>query len=121
MPRPASSVTAALVTRARTLNRYVLRMEGLLSHGHLTRGDVDKSYAGAFLAYYADLESTLGSVFYGLLRGRLWISAAGVRALIVVRSDAVANRVVRGGKAYADWLPYDLTRRRAKTFFSRGE
>lgn len=40
--------------------------------------------------------------------------------LVEVKSDAVAHAIVRGERSYVDWLPIDLTIKRANSFFSVG-
>jgi hypothetical protein len=121
MARAASTIADELGARARGLNQYVARMERLFVARELRQADVHRAYAGALLTFYVDLEASIESVFMGLLMGRLNVSAAGFQALVVIRSDVVARKVIRGDRGYVDWLPYGHTRDRAAAFFSRGE
>lgn len=121
MARPANALADELGARARGLNQYITRMERLFLARELRRADVHRAYAGALLTFYVDLEACLEGVFMGLLMGRLTVSATGFQALVVIRSDVVARKVVRGDRQYVDWLPYSHIRERADAFFSRGE
>ncbi len=121
MPKPAISISNQVVSRARGLNAYVNRMDGLYNQGVISRIDIERTYAGGLLSFFAFMERSIESLFVGLLTGRLVVSDSQFRRLIELRSDRVAYGVIRGGFSYANWLPYKrYTRRRAKIFFSRG-
>ena len=86
------------------------------------RQDIERVYAGGFLAFHTYLESSIERLFVGLLVGRFVSQYSTVRPLINVSVDNVAYRIVRGERGYAAWLPYKrYTVRRAKAFFSRGK
>lgn len=121
MARPASRVAADLTAHARGLDEYLRRAERLASQGQIPRVDIHRAYAGAFLSFSVDLERAIEDIFMGLLMGRLVHSQRTVRALVTVRSEVVARKVVRGDRRYVDWLPYKQTRDRAEAFFSGGE
>ena len=74
----------------------------------------------AYLFFYITVERAIERLFIGILMGRYQFDQPGVRRRIDVRSDTVARSIVSSERSYADWLPYDLTRRRAKSFFSGG-
>ena len=72
------------------------------------------------MGYYTFLERSIERAFLGILMGRYEHSDRRVRPLVAIRSEAVAQRVVAGGKSYADWIPYRYTKGRADAFFSAG-
>lgn len=122
MARPASDWADDLASRARGINLYVGRMDRVFSQGVIPRGDIERVYAGGFLAFHTYLESSIERLFVGLLVGRFVSQYSTVRPLINVSVDNVAYRIVRGERGYAAWLPYKrYTVRRAKAFFSRGK
>jgi len=121
MARPASRVADELAAHARGLNQYLRRIERLFVERRLPRADVHRAYGGAFLSFYVDLERAIENLFMGLLMRRLEVSRRGVRPLVVINSEAVARKVVRGERRYVDWLPYHLTRDRAEAFLAGGE
>ena len=82
--------------------------------------DLHRTYAGAYLGFYTYVERSIERLFLGILTGRLTSAQRGVRSLVTVRSDKVAREIVSSERSYADWIPYDLTRRRAKAFLSGG-
>ena len=121
MAKPASSVAKAVSSRARSLGRYLQRVEALHASGSLSLSDVERAYSGVMLEFYAFVERSIEELFLGLLRGRLVSSNKSVRPLIKVKSDLTARAIVQGGRPYVDWLPYkDYTLRRAEAFFSSG-
>jgi len=121
MAKPASEVADTLAAHARGLNQYLGRIEQLLAEQRIPQVDVHRAYAGAFLSFYVDLERAMEDVFMGLVMSRLQVSKRGVRPLVAIRSEVVARKVVRGERRYVDWLPYGLTRDRAKAFLAEGE
>jgi hypothetical protein len=52
--------------------------------------------------------------------GRVSHGNKSVQSLVTIRSNLVVRRIVASQRGYADWLPYDLTRKRAKAFLSTG-
>lgn len=121
MPRPAGVIAREVGARARGIDAYLERIEGLRRRGTLTPTDTERAYAGAFLEFHAYAERSIERLFIGLLRGRLSSNVPGVRPLITVNSDRVAHNVVSSERRYADWLPYDrFTVPRALAFFSGG-
>lgn len=102
------------------MNRYVQRIERLVADGRMPLRDARVAYAGAYVAYYVQLEAAIEDLFMGLLMRRVRIGGIASRPIVRIESEAVAREVVRGGRAYATWLPIDVTRKRAKTLLSRG-
>src|SRR5439155_5380092 len=106
--------------RAGGLTNYVGRVEQQFQAGTLRKGDVHRAYAGAFVYFYLHLESAIDDLFMGLLMNRLSLTRGQVRPLVTIKSEVVARGVVRGDRAYVDWLPYGRTRERAKLMLSGG-
>lgn len=117
--KPAGNVASGLASRARTLDSYVARIERLTSDGKLAQRDATLTYAGAFLAFYVELEVTIEQLFMGILMGR-FSSSPSVRALVRIESESVAKSLVGINRPYVDWLPFDETVRRARSFLSGG-
>jgi hypothetical protein len=121
MARRASVVADELAAHARGLNQYLGRIERLFGERRIPQADVHRAYAGALLSFYVDLERAIENIFMGLLMRRLEVSRRAVRPLVVINSEVVARKVVRGERRYVDWLPYQLTRDRAEAFLASGE
>ena len=94
-------------------------MEALYTAGQVSLLDLNRIYGGAFVAFHSYLENSLEDLFLGLVTQRLEIR--GVRPLVSISGDRVAQRVVFGGRNYADWLPFNKqTVPRAEAFLSSG-
>jgi hypothetical protein len=116
---PPSKVSDELASRARGLNAYVVRMETLFTARALGRPDLNRVYGGAFLSFNTYTERQLERLLLGLIMGRF--RKTGVSALVDIKSEVVARKVVAGGRRYADWLPYEKeTIPRALAFLSAG-
>lgn len=121
-PRPAHSVADQLRVRAKALDRYVQRVETLSGRGDLPAADLKYAYVGAFVSFYTETEQRIEELFLGLMMGRIQAPRQAIRGLVSIESDVVARGVLRGDRAYVDWLPFDkFTRKRARAFFSGGE
>ena len=121
MPNPAERLADDVASRARGLSQYVARMERLYGSRTLSKSDVTRVNAGAFLAFQTYVERSLERLFLGALMGRYEFAATSVRPLVDIRSERTARAVVSGGKRYVDWLPLnDEIDRRAKAFLSGG-
>jgi hypothetical protein len=120
MARPARTIAERLARKAVALNRYVKRVERLVTKRHMSSREARIAYAGAYMAYYVHLEAAVEELFMGLLMRRIRIGGAYVQSLVRMKSETVARAVIRGGRPYASWLPIDGTRKRAKTFLAGG-
>jgi hypothetical protein len=95
-------------------------MERLHTTGQLTSNDLSRIYSGAYLGYYTYLERAIERAFLGYLMGRYSSSDKRVKPLVQIKSEAVAQKVITGGRSYADWIPYRMTAERAEAFLSAG-
>lgn len=121
MPNSAMTVADEVATRARSLDRHLKKLENRNLKSAFTRAEIEKTYAGNLLLFYAFLERSLERLFVGLLCNRFVSGHPNIRPLVQVNSDKVAHAIIRGGRAYADWLPYEHTQKRAEAFFSQGK
>jgi hypothetical protein len=119
MPKPATTISDAFLARLRTFERARAKLERLLLSGHVTRHDVNLFYEGIFLRTVTSFEALLEDLFVGLLSGKI-IPVPRVHPHVIFRSAGVARNVMLAGKAYADWLPYHHTEKRADAFFREG-
>ena len=87
----------------------------------ISRTDVSSIYEGLFLSATASFEAFLEDLFVGLLVNRGLVSArANIHPRVIVKSHYVARDLITGDRKFVDWLPYDLTRKRADAFFTGG-
>ena len=120
--RSTADVIDRVRAKAVSTARYLRRIDMVCSDGKITRLDAEQAYRGAFLSFHSHVENTIEYLFIGLLRGRVNHRLGSVRALVSIPSDAVATRVVFGGRRYADWLPYNQhTYDRSKLYFASGK
>jgi len=119
MPRSATSVSDDFANRLRRFERSRAKLERLFLRGHVTRHDVSLFYEGIFLRTVTSFESLMEELFLGLLTGAI-IAGPKIHPRVTFRSVAIARDVMLGGKAYADWLPYHHTEKRANAFFRGG-
>lgn len=120
MARESSSISEEVASRARGLDRYLMKMEKLRIEGALSELDVERAYTGAYLEFHAYFERAIERLFVGLLDGRLKPARSSIKARIGVSSATVATDVVNGDRTFVDWLPFDRTSRRARAFFQGG-
>ena len=121
MSNPAMTVANDVASRAKSFDRHLKKLECLNLKGLITQRDIEKTYAGNLLLFYAFLELSLERLFVGLLCNGFVSGHSNIRPLVQVKSYKVAHSIIRGSRPYADWLPYQHTQERAKAFFSRGK
>jgi hypothetical protein len=117
----ASTLADRLAQEARSHERYVRRMERLVGAGTVPKVDLERAYTAGYLLFYTSLERYIEQLFVGLLMGRLTVTRSGVRPIVAVSDEWVAFRLVLGDRKFADWLPFDYTRSRAKALFVGGQ
>lgn len=121
MPNPAMTVAKEVASRAKSFDHHLKKLERLNLKGLVTQRDIEKTYAGNLLLFYAFFERSLERLFIGLLCNGFISGHSNIRPLVQVKSYKVAHSIIRGSRPYADWLPYQHTQERAKAFFSRGK
>lgn len=107
-----------VLQRARSIDRYVVKMESLRRVTSITQLDLNRVYAMATMEFVTYLERSLERLFTGIVMGRY--VGAGCRPLVSIQSEVVARATFRGERRYVDWLPYRITRKRAAAFLSGG-
>lgn len=114
----ATVVSDACRRRARFLNQHFDRM--------LRRSpavaDRNQIVSGTFVSFYAFYERQLEALFMGLLTGELQHGTAAVKPLANFTSTQAADEIVRDGRNYVDWLPFERhTMKRSELYFENGE
>jgi|SRR5665213_1798830 len=98
------------------------KMEGLHIAGHINVSDIEHVYAGLFMELFTDFEALLEELFFGLLNGQLFTRTYPVIKKATISPITELKRIVFGGKAYVNWLPYaEQTLLRAKLYIDSGE
>ena len=89
----------------------------------MSQRDVEQVYRALFISTVTAFETFLEDLFLGLLvdgRG-LTSERSTFSKRVIIRSPRVAREIVIGpNQKYVDWLPYDLTEKRARLFFGGG-
>lgn len=119
MANPGNLVSS-LASRLQALEHTRRRMESLFSKGLLVRRDVEEIYKGLYVTAFTSFEGLIENYFEGMLTGHISPPNANVVPHVTFRSKRLAHSVVCAGRNYADWIPYEHTERRAKSFFRRG-
>ena len=104
--------------------RYVrftqTKTDRLLSRSILVRRDADFIYSGLYLESVCPFERFIEVLFTGLLVRRLSHRSPAVSCTTPTMSLYRARTVLRGGKKYIDWLPFDRTESLAEIYFRDG-
>lgn len=87
----------------------------------ISRSDLNQVYAGAYITFFTYLERSIEELFIGVVTNRFDYGRPDVRPLATFSNSAVATRIVYGGRKYADWIPFDLTKARADVFLWKGK
>lgn len=96
------------------------RMEELYVAHRIVRRDIESVYEGLFLRGVSAFEGFLEDLFVELVLGRVSFSRRKVAVRVGIVSRATLWEVLLQGKPYLDWLPYDRTVERARTFLKDG-
>lgn len=121
MPRRSSTLADQLAVRLRSLDATRRCVDSLRSRKEMSQRAADRMYEALFLSAVTSFESFLEDLFLGLLVSGAGFRSTGVRPRMTIHSPVVARQLVIGpGRTYADWLPYDKTRKRAEVFFRGG-
>lgn len=107
-----------LVLRLQGIERTRKRVEVLLGAKHIGIRDMDAIYAGLFTNAITGFEAFIEELFVNLLIGNSQYNNSTPRATF--KAHAVARDVILGRDQYVEWLPYERTKERAKTFFRGG-
>lgn len=94
--------------------------EKLLISGQINQTHIDQIYAGLFLNLITLFEGFLDELFVGIALGKLRPSSIRSKPNISFKYQTKATAVIYAGRPYADWLPYEITEKRAKLFLHNG-
>jgi len=98
------------------------RMEKLLTRGLIPTRAAEQAYEALFLNAFTAFEAFVEELFVGLMvaGGPGSVVMSGIARRATVRTSRIARELALGGRSYADWLPFDLTEKRAHIFFRGG-
>ena len=108
-----------LEARARRIRRFIRDVEDAYDNGLMGLGAVEVGYCGALLNWTTAVERSLERLFFGYMTGRYLLNGRNV-SKVSIGSNAVAQNVIRNGRAYVDWLPFDRTESRARIYLLSG-
>lgn len=94
-------------------------MERLCAQSMVGKRDTEHVYGAIFISACASFEAMVEDLFFKLLTSRVRCPGS-VQSKVAFRSDLAARGVVFGDRKYLDWVPYDLTVKRAETLFYGG-
>lgn len=106
-----------MARRQKSLTRYIAKMSKLQALRHITEKDLERAHRGAFIEFVNYYERSIERLFIGLLCGNAQIPGCSPRFKV---SFSQAEAIVRGGKEYIDWMPYDHTMKRSRLYFDGG-
>ena len=100
------------------------KMEIIFTDRSINESDILIIYNGLFLSLFTDFEKVLEDLFWGLIKGSIYIeslrnSPNPIRKVKISPQREIES-IVLSGKNYLDWLPYDNTIKRANIFFNNG-
>lgn len=122
MPKSTKRVHDSFMARANQLAQTRLKMQGLLSSGAIDSRDIEQVYTGLFIDIFTEFETSIESLFLGLISGTLRSTNYPTRCKAKIRPASMTRQVIFGFRPYVDWLPYkDRTITRAKHYLDDGK
>jgi hypothetical protein len=119
VPKIITEISSEFASRLQAFERSRVKMERLMVDSRINRRDINLFYEGILLRSVTSFEAMLEELFIGLLTGKITAPRA-IHPRVNFQSTVVARKVVLGGRPYVDWLPYNLTKKRAEAFFRSG-
>lgn len=96
------------------------KSELLFSEGKIVKRDLHLIYKGLFLDFVTSSESFIEKLFVGLLIKKYEHPSKKVHVKQYFKSVQICRDIITGDRKYLDWLPYDMTTKRAKKYFRFG-
>jgi len=97
------------------------RVEQLYAVDKMTITDLSSVYEGLFLRCITGVEAYLEDMFYGIVLGRIYYPRRrGVSARVSVPTRPMLNDIIKQGRPYVPWLPYDHTLTLANAYLRAG-
>jgi len=121
MPKLATDLATEFTNHLNALKTICLKMERLLTGGHIARNDIEQVYSGLYLDVFTAFEGLLEELFFGLLSGEVTSNSPNIVPTVTTSCGLVARDILLIGKNYLNWLPYNHTIERAKVLFQDGK
>lgn len=102
------------------LERLAEKSEEAYSSGLYTQRELEMVYEGAFIRAVVNFEVFLSELFVDILLGKTGHNRQRVVSRASVRSVQAAEAMIRVGRQFVDWLPYEHTEERAKALLRGG-
>ena len=102
------------------LERLARRSEAAYSEGIYSQRELEIIYEGVFVKAVVNFEVFLSSLFVDIILGKTAHNKRRVISRVHVTSVASAESIIRVGRPFVDWLPYQHTERRAKALLRGG-
>ncbi|QUS60310.1 hypothetical protein [Synechocystis sp. PCC 7338] len=122
MPRKANKLLDDFKQKVRSKELVRCKMEELLVSQNIKETDILFIYDGLFLNLFTDFEKFIEDLFFGLIKGSIYIEGKSISSIrkVKISPQEEIELVVLSGKDYLDWLPYDHTKKRAEIFLNDG-
>jgi hypothetical protein len=116
----ATKLVKRLTAHLRRIDCTRVKAEALGRQNHFVRRDIELVYMGLFLEAVTSFEGFLEDMFVGLVCKSVKHPSRTIKPKAAFKSWVVCHEVLRGGRAYAEWMPYDHTLKRAGAYLAQG-
>ncbi|MBL9147533.1 MAG: hypothetical protein JNM94_02450 [Phycisphaerae bacterium] len=116
----AASTLERFHARLRGIEHTRKRTHALMSAKTITRRDTHSMYEALFIRAVVGFEAFCEELFEQIMKQRLRYPKSHAAPLVQCTSWIVMDTLIRGGRNYADWLPYERTIERADAFLLNG-
>ena len=120
MVKSSSELLISFQKRLEFLQHNRLKQEDIFDKGLITERDLLEVYSAIFLSAFVAFENLIEELFFGLLTQRVISMHPKVTPRINIKHPPIARDIVLGGRNYCQWLPYEITQKRANIFFRGG-
>lgn len=118
--KSSSTILEQFHKKVQKLERMRKKQENLFSKGLILRRDIEEIYGAIFLNTMATFESLIEDLFVGLLTGQIKPKRSNIKPRIQIKSPLIARDVILQDRPFLKWLPYENTKKIARTFFTDG-
>jgi hypothetical protein len=116
----AAKLVEGFTAHLRRIDCTRKKAEELHKEGRFVRRDVELVYSGLFLEAVTSFESFLERLFIGLVCESVSHPCLKVRTKAKFASPVVCHEVLRGGRSYVEWMPYEYTEKRSEAYLIQG-
>jgi len=120
MPNNCQILSKKLEGHLRYIDQTRKSIERLFHQNVIKKKDLELVYKGLFLDAVTSFELFFEQLFIGLLTKNLTHSSRSVNPRVMFKSRKVCREVILGERSYVDWIPYNFTEKRAKSYFTNG-